>query len=76
MLDLYSRSACYADAVNAVAMSEGQDRMASVSEDGTAFLFGTSSAGSVTPLGFVRLPAVATAAAWAARPVHLVVACR
>ncbi|KAK9817328.1 hypothetical protein WJX74_006216 [Apatococcus lobatus] len=66
----------HAGAVNAVAMSDGQDRMASVSEDGTAFLFGCTDLGKVMPLGFVQLPSVATAAAWAARPVHLVVACR
>ena len=66
---------CGAGAINAIAMSAEEERMVSVSEDGTAFLYGCTDLGNVTPLGFVQLPTVATAAAWATRPVHLVVAC-
>lgn len=62
--------------VTAVAFSENLERLATVSEDGTAFLFACAQLGDAKPLGYVQLPAVATAAAWTARPAQLVVTCR
>ena len=57
-------------------MNEAHDTLASVSDDGTAFLFKSTTLDNITPCGFVQLPSAAVTAAFAARPAHLVVACR